>query len=84
MPIGVGSRLRALLNPRAVLMALPNVVLMFPRLPGIPPWGRSVLGLPADFLIATDGRVRACHYGAHTDDQWSVDELPALARKQVS
>ena len=78
---GVGSGLRALLNPRALSMALPNVIRMLPKLPGIPPWGRGVLGLPADFLIATDGRVLACHYGAHADDQWSVDELLALARK---
>ena len=36
--------------------------------------------LPADFLIAPDGRVRACKYGAHANDQWSVDEMLALAR----
>jgi peroxiredoxin len=77
---GVGSGLRALLSPRALLMALPNVIRMLPRLPGIPPWGKGALGLPADFLIATDGRVLACQYGAHADDQWSVDELLALAR----
>jgi hypothetical protein len=61
-------------------MALPNVIRMLPRLPGIPPWGKGALGLPADFLIATDGRVLACQYGAHADNQWSVDELLALAR----
>lgn len=32
------------------------------------------LGLPADFLIARDGRVLACKYGSHAYDQWSVDE----------
>ena len=52
---GVGSGLRALLDPRALLMALPNVIRMSPRLPGVPPWGKGVLGLPADFLIASDG-----------------------------
>jgi hypothetical protein len=30
-------------------------------------------------LIAPDGRVVACKYGAHADDQWSVDDLLALA-----
>jgi peroxiredoxin len=81
---GVGSGLRALLNPRALLMALPHVVRMLPKLPGIPAWGKGVLGLPADFLITPDGRVLACQYGAHADDQWSVDELFAFARKHGS
>jgi peroxiredoxin len=76
---GVGSGLRALLNPRVLLMALPNVIRMLPKLPGIPPWGKGVLGLPADFLIAADGRVLACQYGTHAYDQWSVDDLFALA-----
>ncbi len=77
---GVGSGLRAVLSPRALLMALPNVIRMLPTLPGIPPWGKGALALPADFLIATDGRVLAGKYGTHADDQWSVDELLALAR----
>ncbi|WP_234347497.1 peroxiredoxin-like family protein [Streptomyces specialis] len=37
------------------------------------------LGLPADFLLAPDGRVLAAKYGDHAYDQWSVDELLALA-----
>ena len=81
---GVGSGLRALLNPLALLMALPNVLRTLPKLPGIPPWGKGVLGLPADFLIAADGRVLACQYGTHADDQWSVDELLALVRQHGS
>ena len=80
---GVGSGLRALLNPRALLMALPNVIRMLPKLPGIPAWGKGVFGLPADFLIATDGRVLARKYGTHADDQWSVDELLVLARQHA-
>ena len=40
----------------------------------------SHLGMPADFLIDTDGTVLAVKYGAHGADQWSVDELLALAR----
>jgi hypothetical protein len=31
--------------------------------------------LPADLLIANDGRLIACHYGEHVYDQWSVDAL---------
>jgi peroxiredoxin len=76
---GVGSGPGALLNPRVMLLALPNVLRMLPGLPGLPSSGESALGLPADFLIATDGTVRACKYGEHADDQWSVDELLALA-----
>jgi peroxiredoxin len=33
------------------------------------------LGLPADFLIAPDGRITALKYGKHAYDQWTVDEL---------
>jgi hypothetical protein len=36
-------------------------------------------GLPADFLIAPDGRVLACKYGSHAYDQWSVDEIIAFS-----
>jgi hypothetical protein len=39
----------------------------------------NMLGLPADFLIASDGRVLACKYGAHGYDQWPVDEILRLA-----
>jgi peroxiredoxin len=38
------------------------------------------LGLPADFLIAPDGRVAALKYGQHAYDQWTVDELLGHAR----
>jgi hypothetical protein len=37
------------------------------------------LGLPADMLIDANGRVAAVKYGEHANDQWSVDELLALA-----
>jgi peroxiredoxin len=37
------------------------------------------LGMPADFLIASDGALVARKYGEHADDQWSVDELLRLA-----
>ena len=37
-------------------------------------------GLPGDFLIAPTGQVKAAKYGAHAFDQWSVDELIALAK----
>ncbi len=37
------------------------------------------LGKPADFLIEPDGTIRACKYGVHADDQWSVNEMLDLA-----
>jgi hypothetical protein len=38
------------------------------------------LGLPADFLIAPSGQINAVKYGTDAYDQWSVDELLALAK----
>ena len=37
-------------------------------------------GLPADFLVAADGRIVAVKYGTSAYDQWSVDELIALTQ----
>lgn len=80
---GVESGPRALLDPRAwpaivraVAQELRAVRRGRPAPPTHPEGGR--LGLPADFLIASDGRVLASKYGTHADDQWSVDELLAL------
>jgi peroxiredoxin len=82
---GVESGKRALLSPgawpaivRGIARDLRDVVRRRRSLPALrQPGGR--LGLPADFLIAPDGRIVACHYGAHADDQWSVDEVLAAA-----
>ncbi|RVW03057.1 peroxiredoxin-like family protein [Rhodococcus xishaensis] len=41
--------------------------------------GEDHFGKPADFLIASDGRILARKYGTHADDQWSVDEILTLA-----
>ena len=41
------------------------------------------LGLPADFLIAPSGQIKAVKYGTHAYDQWSVDDLIALAMGAV-
>lgn len=83
---GVESSPRALLDPRAwgpILLAVAHglwaLVAERRPLPALRPHGGR-LGLPADFLIAPDGRVLACKYGRHVDDHWSVDELLELAR----
>lgn len=46
--------------------------------------GGGPLGLPADFLIAPSGRINAVKYGTDAYDQWSVDELLALARSAAA
>jgi peroxiredoxin len=83
---GVGSSAKAVLNPHA-WPALPGgwrhaianaVAHRRAPLPMAPTNGN--LGLPADLLIAADGRVAAVKYGAHAYDQWSVDELLDAAR----
>jgi peroxiredoxin len=75
---GVESAPRALLAPGAWLPALRGI------LHKRRPWGLDLhggpLGLPAEFLVAPDGRVRACKYGTHAYDQWTVEELLGLAK----
>jgi hypothetical protein len=84
---GLEAAPRAMLDPRAwvpivwgVLLSLWAIVRKRGRAPAINPQGGRY-GLPADFLISRDGRVLARKYGAHAYDQWSVDELLALARE---
>lgn len=82
---GVDSAARALADPRAwpalvagVARSLGRVLTGKQPLPSLRPSGGS-LGLPADFLIAPGGELIASHYGNHAYDQWSVDEVLALA-----
>ncbi len=76
---GVGSSPRSLLHPRALSPAtLASAIRQGRRNMNMHPTGGH-LGLPADFLIGTDGRVVACKHGTHANDQWSVDELLAHA-----
>lgn len=78
---GVESGARSLVDPRVwprivggVALSLRDVLTGRRPMPPVdPPGGR--FGLPADFLIATDGRVLACRYGVHAYDQWSVDDV---------
>jgi peroxiredoxin len=82
---GVNGSARALLDPRVwmpIIVGVPRSAVSILRRQGRPPklsptGGR--LGLPADFLIGTDGRILAAKYGVHAYDQWSVDELLSLA-----
>ncbi|MCX3291445.1 peroxiredoxin-like family protein [Streptomyces sp. NEAU-H22] len=87
---GVESAPRALLSPRAWGPVVAAVlrggweVLRGRERPPAPhqPGGR--LGLPADFLIGSDGRILAAKYGEHVYDQWPVDELLRLASSHRS
>ena len=73
MPVTTAFKLRSW---RAAAQGLANA----PSLRGIGSKGTSYLGLPADFLIGTDGTILAASYGRYTDDHWSVDEVLALTR----
>jgi peroxiredoxin len=83
---GVEARPTAILSPRAwpaifrgLGRSISAVIRGREHAPPVKPDGGS-LGLPGDFLIAPDGRVVASKYGAHAYDQWTVDEVLALAR----
>jgi peroxiredoxin len=79
--LGVERRLSSLLRLRALRAAFAGETAVFGKRstkrgalgPVKPTGGR--LGLPADFLIAPDGRITALKYGRHAYDQWTVDEL---------
>ncbi|OHV41863.1 MULTISPECIES: peroxiredoxin-like family protein [Pseudofrankia] len=82
---GVESAARALLDPRAwgaVIGGVARSTWAVLRGRDRPPARRQPhgrVGLPGDFLITPDGKVLAVKYGEHAYDQWSVDELLALA-----
>jgi hypothetical protein len=38
--------------------------------------------LPAEFLIAADSTIIGSHYGTHSSDQWTVDDVLAIATGQ--
>lgn len=72
---GVEASLRSVLDPRAWGAIVRGLAAFGAGREA----GASALGLPADFLIDPDGAVRACKYGVHADDHWSVDEILARA-----
>nr|WP_259464519.1 AhpC/TSA family protein [Streptomyces sp. TLI_171] len=82
---GVERGVRALLDPRVwptIARAVARSAVLLLRGRERPPASRPLggrIGLPADFLLAADGRVLAAHYGAHAADHWAVDQVLALA-----
>ncbi|MFT7839497.1 peroxiredoxin-like family protein [Saccharothrix sp. BKS2] len=85
---GVEARPRALLDPRAWGAIARGVARdLGPLLRGrrpLPDPAGGRLGLPADFLIAPDGRIVAEKRGQHAYDQWTVDELLTHAQALTS
>lgn len=83
---GVESSLKSVLHPRALLTAVRSFTSRSAWEIGMRQRDLSTdeeteyFGLPADFLIDSNGRVLAAKYGEYVDDQWSVDELLDLAR----
>lgn len=79
--LGVGRSPRAIADPRAwpALVRGASQGLAGGLAPGEDP-----LTLPADFLLDASGRVLACKYGVHADDQWSADEILLAARRAAS
>jgi peroxiredoxin len=84
---GVEPAAKSLLHPavwatviRALSGALAAVIRRRAAMPPMRPTGGN-LGLPADFLIDTDGTLIAAHYGRHASDQWSLGELLTLAHR---
>lgn len=78
---GLETSAWALLHPAvfgALLSSLRTEKFRFPKVEN----GR--LGLPADILLDNTGQVVACKYGAHAYDQWTVDEVLALASPHPS
>jgi peroxiredoxin len=87
---GVERSPRAILTPRAwpaIARGLGHAIgAVIRRKEKAPPiiHKNGSLGLPGDFLIASDGRIVADKYGTHAYDQWSVDEVLKLAGEQAA
>lgn len=82
---GVERSPRALLNPRIwprmyTIMRTALRMMRTGRKLQLRPTGGE-LGLPADFLIDSQGEVVAVKYGQHSYDQWPVDEVLRLAQR---
>ncbi|MFQ3231982.1 MAG: peroxiredoxin, partial [Reinekea sp.] len=75
---GVEQSRLALLHPQAIGSAMAG---MFHSKKLKRDLSGGVNGVPADFLLNKRGIVLATHYGVHADDQWSVDQLLALAQQ---
>ena len=74
---GVEQSILSILHPRAWLAGIKG---LFGSGVGLPSFGESIIGLPADFLIDNLGNVVALKYGTHAYDHWELDEVIRLAK----
>lgn len=67
-------------SPWAILspLAWPTLLRGYMSRPGGMP-DSSPFGLPAEFLIGPEGTILMSHYGTHSSDQWSVDDVLRLS-----
>ncbi len=70
---GVESSMRSVLDPRAWGAMIGGMFAAGPLAAMKGEGGH--MGLPAEFLIEPSGKIVACKYGVHANDQWSVDEI---------
>lgn len=78
---GVERSMLAVAHPQVVWSALRGLV----GAPSNPfAGGGDQTGLPADFLIDSDGLIVGTHYGQHADDQWSLEEVLAQVEHSSS
>ena len=75
---GVGSSIFSILDVRAWPAMLKGSAVEDKPI-GEPEGGP--LGLPADFLISSNGKIIAIHYGRYAYDNWTVDELIQLSQE---
>lgn len=69
---GVAKSLLAVFNPAVWFFALRGALQFGVQLPRN---NETAFGLPADFLIDSQGKIAAVKYGKHANDQWELDEL---------
>lgn len=88
--VGAESSVRAMVDPRSwpaigrgLVRSLGLIARGRGKAPALFPEGRR-WGLPVDLLLAPSGEVLAVHHGRHADDQWSVDELLAIAAEATA
>lgn len=70
---GVRSSARSLLHPKVLVTYAQGIAAAGSLLGSFSK--DDHLGLPADFLWGSDGRLVALHHGRHAGDAWSVDDL---------
>lgn len=74
--LGVETSLASVMDPRAWGGLVRGLFASHPKSAMKGEGGH--MGLPGDFVVARDGTVVGVKYGAHADDQLSVDEVLAI------